>query len=125
MKYSLIFLALIALPCTAYACRELNQDLQFQFSDTVVVGWISSARIDDLTALTNKINDLDAFNRFARGNRTIELVVTQTRKGTSQDTIQMELSLCRGGLQANVGERVIAYHGSDGKWLIDPLKIGE
>jgi|JI9StandDraft_2_1071091.scaffolds.fasta_scaffold233706_2 hypothetical protein len=122
MKFPIALALLLAAPLTANACRELPADLQFEVSDIVVVGWVSSIRIPNLESLPASSSDFDAFNRITAGERELEIVVTQTRKGTSDRILSLELDRCNGAF-THIGSRVTAYHTRDGTWRVSPLPL--
>jgi hypothetical protein len=121
MRLSLIsLLVVMAWPVSALACREAPPDIQFKNADTVLVGWISSASAPGLEALSPGSRDSDALNQSINSHRIFRIVVTETRKGRPVDNQTVEVNFC-GGINNNVGFRVIAYHFPDGLWSVSQL----
>ena len=119
MRISLVFVVALAMPSLANACRELTPERQFESSDTVVVGRISSATIPELDSITEGTTEIDALNRVLAGHRIFRIVVTETRKGLPVSVLNVEVDRCSGAYN-DVGERVIAYHDSRG-WRVEQL----
>lgn len=116
--------ALLAWPCLASACRSMSPENLFKFSETVVVGWISSETIPELDSL-EKLNSLDKSDqsknrslRISGSNRIFRIVVTETRKGTPISALTIEVGNCRGAYH-HAGDHVIAYGHKNGSWQVD------
>ena len=107
----LFFIIALATPSLAYACREVTPERQFEGSDTVVVGRISSATIRELDSITDGTTEIDALNQVMVGHRIFRIVVTETRKGLPIPVLNIEVDRCSGAYN-DVGDRVIAYHDS-------------
>jgi len=116
MRVSLVFIVALAMPSVANACRDLTPEHQFEVSDTVLVGRISSATIRELDSITEGTTEIDAMNQVMVGHRIFRIVVTEMRKGAPVPVLHVEVDQCTGAFN-NVGERVIAYHDSRG-WRI-------
>ena len=121
MRVSLVFMVALALamPSLANACRETTPEHQFQVSDTVLVGRISSATIRELDSITEGTTESDAWNQVMVGHRIFRIVVTEMRKWPPISVLNVEVDRCSGAY-SNLGERVIAYHDSRG-WRIKRL----
>jgi len=122
MKYLSALALLLAAPLTANSCRDLPADLQFQISDIVVIGWVSSIKIPSLESLPTGSSDFEAFDKTIDGERKFEIVVTETRKGIADRVLSLDLDRCTGAY-SHIGSRVIAYHTRDGRWRVSPLPL--
>ncbi|KFN41409.1 hypothetical protein [Arenimonas oryziterrae] len=118
----LFFLTLALAPACATACRQLQPDVRFELAQTVVVGWVSSATMQDLESLPPGSDDFAAFDKVIDGNRDLRIVVTETRKGHATNRLSIKVGLCTGSF-INAGQRVIAYQSTDGSWSVSDLPM--
>lgn len=117
MRLSVFLAALLLWPSIANACRELSPEAQFELSDTVIVGRISSVIIPELDSLQQGTTEIDALSRVVAGDRIFRIVVTETRKGTPITNLTVKVNRCTGASHG-VGERVVAYQAHDDSWRV-------